>query len=283
MISARILADSVNVCGNRLTTCLCKYPRFIHSEVLTHRDKSRNSASSRAIPVKKMLGLVISEPAFPEFWGENQAGMQARNELPPHKIWLAKALWRLSSYSQVGFAWLMSKVGVHKQITNRLVECFSHMTVVISGTEWGNFFNLRAHTDAQPEFQILARRMLEQYVESKPKLLQPGDWHLPFSDEYLPANFPLADKLVVTTARCARTSYLTFDGDFSLDKDRSLHNRLMESGHWSPFEHAARAESKPIHSGNFIGFLQYRKLFSNENRSVFDPAKLLAQWENRDG
>lgn len=279
-VSARVVADSLNMAnGKRLLSFLCTYHRFAHPEVLTHRALSRNSASSRAIPIHKMLGLVISEPALPVYWGENQSGMQADRELPPHKIWLLKKLWKMSSLSQVGFAWLAGKLGAHKQITNRLVEPFAHMTVIISGTEWGNFFNLRASRQAQPEFQLLARRMLEAYVASEPKPLKPGEWHLPFCDKFLPADASLTDQLVVSTARCARTSYLTFDGEYSLESDRKLHNRLVDSGHWSPFEHAARAESEPVHCGNFVGYTQYRKMFFSENRSEFDPHKLLSQWE----
>jgi len=273
MITTKIIADSINPVGNRLTTFVCKYPRFIHSEVMTHRDKSRNAASSRAIPVWKMLNLVISEPAMPLHWGQNQSGMQAEFELPKHKQWLAKALWIGSSYFQVGVAWAMSKLGVHKQITNRLIEPWAHMTVIISGTEWGNFFNLRAHPDAQPEFQDLAYSMLHDYRWSTPKQLEAGQWHLPFAGAA--HGYTNEQLLKIVTARCARVSYLNFEGDIDPAKDYSLHDRLLEQGHMSPFEHAARAEAEPVMSGNFRGFTQYRKMIKNENRSIFNPEELI--------
>lgn len=275
MISTKIITDSLNPAGNRLTTFVCKYPRFIHSEVMTHRDKSRNAASSRAIPISKMLQLVITEPAEPVFWGANQSGMQAETELPKHKQRLARALWLGSSYFQVGVCWLMSKLGVHKQIANRLIEPWAHMTVIISGTEWGNFFNLRAHPDAQPEFQELAYSMLKDYEASEPRQLKAGEWHLPFSDNK--KCFSNEQLLKITTARCARVSYLNFEGDIDAAKDYALHDRLLQQGHMSPFEHAARAEASPVVSGNFKGFTQYRKLIANENRSLFNPKEILAQ------
>ena len=67
-ISAEIVADSVNEHGNRITTMLLTYPRFIHGEVLTHRMFSRNSASSRAIPFEKMYKMVAEDPFIPIAW-----------------------------------------------------------------------------------------------------------------------------------------------------------------------------------------------------------------------
>lgn len=275
MITTKIIADSLSPAGTRLTTFVCTYPRFIHSEIMTHRDKSRNAASSRAIPVSKMLKLVISEPAMPVYWGQNQSGMQANVELPKSKQWLAKKIWIGASYISVGAAWLMSKLGVHKQITNRLIEPWAHMTVIISGTEWGNFFNLRAHPDAQPEFQELAYRMLVDYKNSEPKVLRSGQWHLPFITDEIHKGYTTKQLLKIVTARCARVSYLNFEGNIDAAKDYALHDRLFEQGHMSPFEHAARAEAEPMMSGNFCGFTQYRKLIPNENRRTFSPELIL--------
>lgn len=277
MIEARIIADSVNPCGNRLTTFVCKYNRYIHSELLTHRDKSRNSASSRAIPVRKMLSDIVHEAAFPVYWAKNQSGMQATQQLSPAQQWLASLIWKASSLTQVGYAWLLHKIGTHKQIANRLVEPFAHMTVVLSGTEWGNMFNLRVHPDAQQEFQALSYAMVEAYRDSKPKLLQPGEWHLPFADKYLTEGLSTEQLLKITTARCARVSYLNFEGDISFQKDCDLHDRLLMEGHMSCFEHAAMATDNGDWSGNFRGFTQYRKLIPGENRTIMDIDAILAR------
>ena len=44
--SAKILADSLNPCGVRLTTFEITFPRIVLAEFNTHRVFSRNSASS---------------------------------------------------------------------------------------------------------------------------------------------------------------------------------------------------------------------------------------------
>jgi thymidylate synthase ThyX len=140
------------------------------------------------------------------------------------------------------------------------------MTTIVSATDWENFFALRAHPDAQPEFQALADLMLEKYVEARPRSLQAGEWHLPFADKYVEDGLSQEQLVKITSARCARVSYLNFEGDISYEKDYKLHDDLLASGHMSPFEHAAFALSKPERSGNFVGFCQYRKTLPFENR-----------------
>lgn len=220
---------------------------------------------------------ILDEPAEPVFWGANQKGMQASEELSGWRLWLAKRLWRLSSLTQTGFAWLMSKLGAHKQIVNRITEPFAHITVLATATEWGNFFNLRAHKDAQPEFQHLAYEMLTAYTTSEPKVLKAGEWHLPFADRYLGEGLTEEQLLKIVTARAARLSYLNFDGDIDHNKDYDLHDKLVASGHWSPFEHAARALTDPVWVGNFRGYFQYRKLFPKENQREFLADELFAR------
>jgi len=275
MIKAEIIKDSVTAIydeslkpkeASRITTWVLTYPRFIHAEFMTHRVFSRNAASSRAIPISKMIKAVIKEPAAPVYWGANQKGMQAATELKGIKRWLSEKVWYASRYLAVAIAYTMYKLGLHKQIANRVLEPWSHMTVIATVTDMGNFFKLRAHRDAQPEFQELAYKMLEAYNKSVPQILTPGEWHIPF-DEKLD-QFTEADKIRIATARCARVSYLTFDGKINYEEDLKLHNRLSESGHWSPFEHCAMAQPGK-RFGNFVGWKQYRKFFSNENAS--DP------------
>jgi hypothetical protein len=139
----------------------------------------------------------------------------------------------------VFYAEQLVELGIHKQIANRLLEPFAHMTTIVSATDWENFFALRAHPDAQPEFQALADLMLEVYVGSEPKGLRAGEWHLPFADKYVEDGLSQEQLVKITTARCARVSYLNFEGDISYEKDYKLHDDLLASGHMSPFEHAA--------------------------------------------
>lgn len=310
MINPKIILDSINPVGDRITTWILTYPRFFHSELLTHRTFSRNAASSRAIPVKKMIEEVKNNAAMPIFWGKNQSGMQAKEELDdivkdkeifispvgnsvdPTKLLVtakhaAKHEWLAARDSAIKHAEKMLELGLHKQIANRILEPFMHMTVIVTATDFENCFALRAHPDAQPEFQDLAYKMLDMYQTSQPTKLQEGKWHIPFGDKFdnnriidiISKNTPLltdptalaaeidAYKIKIATARCARVSYLNFEGKDDYVKDIELHDILSNSGHWSPFEHCAKALDKSERSGNFIGWKQYRKLFNNENRT----------------
>jgi thymidylate synthase ThyX len=268
MIEARVLAHSVAPCGSDILTFVCTYPRFIHAEVMTHRVFSRNAASSRAIPVAKMLERLLAEPAMPFYWGKNQKGMQAGQELDTDDILMASEQWLGARDHAIWRAQKLVELGVHKQIANRILEPWAHMVTIITATEWENFFSLRADPDAQPEFQELAYHMLQAYLESEPRQLAEGQWHVPFGDRYVDDVNDVALRLKIATARCARVSYMNFEGDFEYAKDYKLHDDLLKSGHMSPFEHCARAEAEPVRSGNFVGYTQYRKLFPNECRRL---------------
>ncbi|MGI8546728.1 MAG: FAD-dependent thymidylate synthase [Gemmatimonadaceae bacterium] len=265
MISATIFADSRNQSWNRITTFRLEYPRWIHAEIMTHRVFSRNAASSRAIPIERMIQSVLVNPAEPVEWGTNKPGMQAGAPLGREETIVARAAWQRAAQAAADHARTLLALGVHKQIANRLLEPFAHMTTLVTATEWDNFFSLRAHPDAQPEFQELAYTMLDAYLSSGPADLAPGEWHIPFGD-MMPDGLTDEDRLKIATARCARTSYLTFDGQIVVEKDIPLHDRLASAGHWSPFEHSACALESDTWSGNFRGFRQYRKQFAGENR-----------------
>ena len=277
MIEAKIIADSVNPDGNRITTWILTYPRFIHAEFMTHRLFSRNAASSRAMPIEKVIDLVQSNPAMPEFWGVNQKGMQAAEQLGGDALNLAKHIWLLCRDESIAMARRLLNLSLHKQIANRVLEPFHHITVLATATEHENFFALRAHPDAQPEFQVLAYRMLARYLENKPQRLDWGEWHIPFGDQ-MSSDLLLGDRLKVATARAARISYLTFEGQIDPQKDYQLHDKLMESGHWSPFEHCAYAvhpEENWADLANFRGWRQYRKLFAGEHRRGINLQEIL--------
>ena len=264
----KILADSISPVECRLTTFELTYPRFIHSELMTHRAFSRNAASSRAIPIEKMIQRVTEDPAEPVHWGKNQKGMQANEELDDWSRETARATWFHARDAAVDHAQTLVRLGVHKQIVNRLLEPWMWITVIVSATDYGNYFNLRCHKDAQPEFRRLAEMMWDAYSNSEPRLVQTGDWHLPliFLED---TDIALADRIKLSVARCARVSYLTHDGRRDPEADLALHDRLAASGHWSPFEHAAEASPFPNYIGNFRGWLQYRKGFPTENRPTF--------------
>lgn len=284
-----------------LSTLLLRYPRFIHAEFMTHRAFSRNAASSRAIPVKKLIQDVIENPAIPLHWGKNQPGMQAIEEtntrvrIPDYSAdpfvdfhgneatmeVSRQEAWEAAMHHAISIAEGFAKAGYHKQIVNRLLEPFSHITVLVSATEWDNFLELRDHEDAEPHIAILARevrRCLERTDDIQ--TLQPGEWHMPLvtdaEADVFGDGYELEDCIKLSVARCASTSYKTVDGfNMTLERATSLHDRLLASKpiHASPAEHIAQADALlPITSTgqsgwwyyhqhrNFSGFRQYRAI-----------------------
>lgn len=263
-IQATVLLDSITPAGYRLTTFVLKYPRWIHSELLTHRLLSKNSASSRAIPISKMIRNIINDPAQFVHIGKNTKGMQAKEELQGVRRHLFKLLWKTSMWFAICVAWICSKLGAAKQISNRLLEPFMNIEIIMSSTYLSNLFQLRCHPDSQPEFNALANKIGDAYCKSTPKLLQPGEWHIPFSPDTMSRT--LKEQLLISAGRCARVSYLTHDGKSDEEKDIELATRLYSHVpmHASPFEHQAVALTTGRRVGNFIGWLQYRKLFQGE-------------------
>ncbi|HEX3549554.1 MAG TPA: FAD-dependent thymidylate synthase [Candidatus Elarobacter sp.] len=273
--SARVLLDSVSPAGVRLTTMEVRYPRFIHSEVMTHRVFSRNSASSRALPIAKMIDAVRTDPAMPVWWGRNQAGMQAHAEIDEATRELAHAEWRLALEDALRHAERLaaSDINLHKQLVNRILEPFAWITVILTATEWSNFFTQRTHEDAQPELKHIALMMLAAYRASVPRPLELGEWHTPLIQRDEELTVSTDERLKISVARCGRVSYLTHAGARDHAKDIELYERLLgggANGHWSPFEHVATPlAASGTWSGNFRGWEQYRKLFAQENAAEF--------------
>jgi thymidylate synthase ThyX len=263
-ITAKILADSINPHNSiRLTTFELKYPRFIHAEFMTHRMFSRNASSSRAIPTRVLLEQVESDPAMPVFWGKNEAGMQANESLEPECAKLAELLWRNTRHSVIAAVKELYSIGLHKQTANRLLEPWQYITVICTATEWANFFALRDNKAAQPEMRILASKMKFAMVQSSPKI---HHRHTPLTPdlEELLSKYDIMNIEKISAGRCARVSYLTHDGVKNPDADIELANRLIKSGHMSPFEHVATSVEESGFIGNFRGWKQLRKEFANE-------------------
>ncbi len=273
-ITAKVICDSVNKHGNRLTTMVITYPRIILAELNTHRMLSRSTASSRAIPIKRQIAKVNDNPFIPVWIGKNQSGMQAAQELDEEDSETFKINWGLACNAMINVAERLDKLGVHKQIANRLIEPWSYVTTIISATDWMNLFKLRCHKDAQPEFMVLAFRMLEAYLNSKPLRT---DIHIPFGDQ-MEHGLSEEEKIMVACARCARISYETHDGQRDYKEDIRLAESLIKSGHMSPFEHVARASVFDTYAGNFRGWVQQRKYIANENVVRLDLQKL---WDSR--
>ena len=337
---AKVILDSMCVdTGKRITTLELRYPRFIHSEILTHRDRARNSASSRAIPFPTMCERVTGDPVVPLQWLSEQKGMQGGDEVPAPLRPLARAIWlrsmesqlrkaeelhllsrtahelvrgpigahrdpghynRLASYSGMLSAeehamlraWCKddeSVVKVHKSIPNRLIEPWMWITVVMTATEWNNFFRLRCHPDAEIHFQKIAGMARDAIRESDPLEENAGSWHLPYVtgapdqvelcravetsnytiEDSRMVNMKLEALVRVSVARCSRVSYEKQGKLSELQEDFDQFERLYKGsgfGHWSPMEHPAVA----LHGGDywrtgpFVGWRQYRKFFPQE-------------------
>jgi thymidylate synthase ThyX len=150
----------------------------------------------------------------------------------------------------------------------------------VTGNEgaWNNFFALRCHHEAEPHIQKIAGMAREVRSQSIPQKLFAGQWHLPLIgfidddgvDERL--TWPDAIQVKVSVGRCARVSYLTHLGIRDVQADIELHDRLLASKHFSPFEHVAQcleSEGKWNFNGHAkgnlgLGWVQYRKTLKEE-------------------
>jgi hypothetical protein len=239
-VSAKVIAHSAHPGCPDLITLQLRYPRFIHAEVMTHRAFSRNASSSRAVPVARMIADVEADIAMPVEWGKNQPGMQAREPLTCDDARTAQSIWVDAAYSAITHAKRLADCSAHKQIVNRLLEPFSHISVVVTATDWQNFFDLRCHQDADPTMRALAFAMRNAIADSAPTILGLTGWHKPYVDDEERRKLGPMKSLAASVARCARVSYLNHDGtNPDIQKDLELAEHLEASGHMSPFEHQA--------------------------------------------
>ena len=254
---ATVIADTISSDGKRITTFELVYPRYIHSEVMTHRVFSRNASSSRATPLKVTLDEVRYDPVFFDYVGKNQAGMVAGEELTDYENHVFHEQWnRLGAMVADFVENLSNDFNIHKQTLNRALEPWLRIRTLVTATDWDNWFALRLAPDAQPEIRSLALAMKEAMDESKPKK---DDVHLPYitAAELADEDVELLTWFKVSVARCARVSYARHDGKGSMiDEDVKLHNRLLMGGHFSPFEHVARSGNGRF--ANFEGWQAYR-------------------------
>jgi len=270
-IIVRIIADSITDGGSRLITWCWEYQRMIHAEIMTHRALSRNASSSRAIPASKLRERVLNAPAIPVHWGQNQAGMQASAEVTD--IDAARAWWLEGRDLMAAHHAKGEALGLHKQIVNRQIEPWMMISTIISATDHSNLFHLRKHAMAEPNFQVVASLAWELFHNHMPVFIQINGWHLPYVNASdMEVSKRTEDLLKLSTARCARVSYLTHDGKRDRAKDFELHDTLAATAtkgedpmHASPLEHPALAVGGRARIGNFEGWKQYRKFFPHEN------------------
>lgn len=284
-IDATIIADSIYD-GERLTTFVVSLPRIVIAEFNTHRVFSRNSASSRAIPFGKMLERVQMTPFIPIAFQKDHSGMQGTEYFEGVEEEQCKKQWLVARDKAVEASAMLSTNGVTKQLCNRLLEPFLWHTVIVTSSDYENFFAIRAHEAAEIHIAKLAEIMLEQYNTSKPKELNSGEWHIPFGDMF---DMNRIDEIIeadavyhddgsvigrdtimgkIAVARCARVSYMNFEGKDDYEADIKLFDRLSKMKHFSPFEHVAMANingSIETKSNFHEVWHQLRKGFGGEN------------------
>lgn len=273
--SAKVVADS-SYNGKRLITLEIELHRFILPEVNTHKAVSRNYQSSRAIPVLRQLQQIIENPAMPVYYGKNQSGMQAGEELTGEELELAKKTILLMRDACVEGVKFLHKLGLAKQTANRYVEPWMWTRGVVTATEeaWEDIFRLRIHPAAQPEFKVLCEEIKGAIVNSESVELLKGEAHTPYFENgyWTPDCGTTLKEAVMISASCvAQVSYRKLDD--SLEKAVNVYGMLNlpvngkkpdEPEHYSPTEHIAIANNfkRDYLSGNFhnTDFVQYRKL-----------------------
>lgn len=314
-ISAKIVADSVCPRGHRITSMVLVFPRYILAEFNTHRMLSRNSASSRAIPFKKMVHAVKSDPFIPLQWMKDHKGMQGNEFLKGFKAKLCSFFWILASRMAILMARILHMTGLTKQLCNRILEPFMWHSVLVTATEWDNFFFQRANKGADIHMQVLAHAMLDTMNSYIPVKKKEGEWHIPFQGEInddlvIPLVSPDTNSeqslwdaveplfIKIATAKAARISYTSVGQEQQEDyaADIKLHDKLWDYPHPSPFEHCAQVPTQyeynanrvttcikynvPVYHlgvfGNFYGWKQYRKMLPNENHR--DDFRLVKNW-----
>lgn len=254
---ATVIADSISPVGKRITTLELVYPRYIHSEFMTHRMFSRNASSSRATPLKVTLEEVCLDPVFFDYVGVNKAGMIAGEELTGEELEAFKREWEALGVLVASHVAKMSDTyGIHKQTLNRALEPWSRIRTLVTATEWDNFFALRLAPDAQPEIQSLAKAMSKAMSVSKPRATPV---HLPYITDEEFSTEVRGDWWKICAARCARVSYARHDGKpTDREADLTLANRLLESGHYTPFEHCAYSQGGKF--ANYVGWRSMRNI-----------------------
>lgn len=276
---------------SRLLTLRLRYPRIVLAEFNTHKDPSRNTSSSRAIPTLKLLEQVRQDPAMPARFGANQPGMQdkgaehnadvkvpedleqlfvkwANPQYLSNDYWYVgqngvmcepRTFWRFMAYVTSLGAEAYHDAGFHKQIGNRWTETAQWTNQLVTWDERGlnRFLWLRDHEAADPTIAKLAKMIRDTLPGIVWTVLEEGEWHLPYIliEE---TGLPLTSRKKLSVARCARVSYAPFDGNASHEKEFQRHDDLVGSSpeHASPTEHQAT----PVlgRHANFDGWKNYR-------------------------
>lgn len=238
-------------------TLKLKYGLMIHAELLRHKLFSHSVKSNRAIEPHRIRHEVINDPYIPVRFGQNQRGMVAKGESKYARF--ARKMWLAARYVACGIHYCFEKIGIHKEITNRLLFPWQWVSQTLTFTEIDNFFNLRLHQAAQPDIQRLAqviRDCLENaHANDEIEDIGLGDYHVPYVNRYKNGEgqvvyrdndgreLSVEQAIVCSMARCARSSYNNHDGS------KSTYNTRVKQGMRTDLEiYQDLIESKPVHA-----------------------------------
>ena len=268
-----------------------EYHNFLANGITVHNCFSRNASSSRAIPVKRMIEQVENNPVIPPKVFMNQKGMVGDTEADEATTTAFHVLWKEAAENACKTAEMMNKLGIHKQHINRILEPFQFIHVIVTATEWDNFFDLRLAPDAQPEMQDLANAIYNEMHKFKDEefgyiisydgggslcSVLNGDYMLitvPYITaddcELLGDDYDFLTLMKISAARCARVSYNNHDGSKpDIHKDLELFERLYKGGHMSPLEHTCLRNIDYVQSANLMGWESLRYLLENSKAEL---------------
>lgn len=255
---ANVLADSLAPTGDRLTTMAVRIALTVWAELLTHKDLSRASGSSRAVPVKRRVVQALTDPFAPDRFPLAQSGMQPAGYSEPgtalHEACVRR--WFAARDAAVHSALGFFADGVHKEIANRVIAPYLWNDGIVTATTWERFYELRLADSAQRQIRQAAEAMSDAMAAHSPRPLYEDQWHLPLVGFDGDERFGTGERIQLSVARVARTSYLTHDGRRDPKADFRLYGDLRNDKHLSPFEMAAHPA--PGRWANLTGFKQAR-------------------------
>ena len=235
-ISANIVADSISIHGDRVTTFLLTFPRFILPELNTHRMFSRNSASSRAIPFEKMVKMVEEDPFIPIAWQKDHKGMQGTEYFNEEESKSKIKEWLIARDNAVTQAKKLHSEGVTKQLCNRLLEPFLWHTVLLTATEFENFFKLRC-----PQYVI------NWYPKDRPEALEPTQ-----------ATFKSKEQAMLYTGECS--NWTENDWRMSNIAQAEIHMQALAEAMWDAYN-----KSTPVFLKENQWHIPYRENIDKDN------------------
>lgn len=282
----QLIRHSRNPSGLEAITFQWTYERIIHAQVMTHR-WSRNASSSRAIPIGSMLKWIDDDPGLPLHLGRNRSGMQSGEEIgdaEEAKIALLNKYQDARSFVKD----MSDRFGLHKEILNRYVEPWGWITSVatMGQAQFFNWIALRCTEHAESNVQRVAINSLRLYAESTPQRLEPGDWHVPYFDDYIPYGLkesePVRTALIWSTARAAWCSYNHPTKEATFEDAKIRHDSCVADMHATPLEHALMAHYDNFQHGAVPGYSSYRMMLPRESVRTLDVAAVLKKYGDRD-